>query len=178
MPMMIFQASEPADFFEAMRTSVAHETARGKVYGEVSSTFLSLRRHRFPVHGEHIIAQAPADGVDVKGGVGKHGACHTPAHAWTVRRPAGSPIPSLVGGLKQFVDGLAGHVAVDEDFGQALGNIGRARHIKRVPRQGECPRTMGIEQQPGRAPAELIAGALHKDCLLYTSDAADDCCRV
>ena len=45
MPMMIFQASEPADFFEAMRTSVAYETARGKVCGEVSRTFLSLRSH-------------------------------------------------------------------------------------------------------------------------------------
>ena len=43
--MMIFQASEPADFFEAMRTSVAYETARGKVCGEVSRTFLSLRSH-------------------------------------------------------------------------------------------------------------------------------------
>ena len=101
--------------------------------------------------------------MDVKGGVGKHGACPTPAHARTVRRPAGSPIPSLVGGLKQLVDGLAGHIAVDEDFGQALGNIGGARHVERVPRQGERSRTMGIEQQPGRAPAELIAGALHKE---------------
>ena len=61
------------------------------------------------------------------------------------------------------MDGLAGHIAVDEDFGQALGNIGGARHVERVPRQGERSRTMGIEQQPGRAPAEFIAGALHKE---------------
>ena len=101
--------------------------------------------------------------MDVKGGVGKRGSCHAPAHARTVGCPPRRVVPGLVGGLKQLVDGLAGHVAVDEDFGQALGNIRRARHIKRVPRQGERPRTMGIEQQPGRAPAELIAGALHKE---------------
>ena len=49
--------------------------------------------------------------------------CRAPPHPRAVRGPPGGAIPSPIGGLQELVDGLAGNVAVNEDFGQALGDV-------------------------------------------------------
>lgn len=58
-----------------------------------------------------------------------------------------------------MVEGLAGDVAVDECFGEALGKVGRARDVEGGPREREGLEAVAVEEDPGGSAAKFVAGA-------------------
>lgn len=93
---------------------------------------------------------------------GYFGVGGAPADAGPVGCPAGGVVPGLVEGVQKTVDFFAFHVAVDECFGEAFGDVAGACDVEGVPGQGEGLGAGGVEKYPGGAAAEFVAGAFDK----------------